>query len=98
MGETKSRPAVLSIRAVLGDADAENGAWKRAINAVSGALQSRRSDVSSPLCLNVVFHVNGRLVPNDFAGVRTGRLDPQARHLVVQAAVPDEPADDGRLE
>jgi hypothetical protein len=93
MGEA-SEPAVLSIGAVLGDADAENMAWKRAINAVSKQLRSYRSDVSSPLRLNVVFHVNGRLAPNEFAGVRTGRFDRQARHLAIQAAVPDGSGDD----
>jgi hypothetical protein len=38
--------------------------------------------------INVVFHVNGRLIPNDFAGVRIGRLDKRKALLVVQAAVP----------
>ena len=87
-------PAMLSIGAILGDSDAENMAWKRAINALTKQAQARRADVSSPLGVNVVYHVNGRLVPNEFEGVRTGWFDKERRHLVVQAAVPDEPTDD----
>jgi len=43
----------LSIGAVLGDADSENMAWKRAINALSRQVQSLRDGVESPVRVNV---------------------------------------------
>jgi hypothetical protein len=84
----------LSIGAVLGDADAENMSWKRAINALSKQVQAIREGVTSPVRLNVVYHVDGKLVPNEFEGVRTGRFDQRAVHLMVQAAVPVGPVED----
>ncbi|MDQ1743138.1 MAG: hypothetical protein QOE23_1477 [Pseudonocardiales bacterium] len=84
----------LSIGAILGDSDAENMAWKRAINAVSKQVQALRAGVDSPLQVNVVYHVDGRLVPNEFEGVRTGRFDKRNAHLLVQAAVPAVPTVD----
>ena len=87
-------PAALSIGAVFGDPDATNMAWKRAINALGLQVQSARVGVVSPLRVNVVYHVNGRLVPNEFAGVRTGRFSAKNAHLMVQAAVPDAASPD----
>ena len=88
-------PPVLSIGVVLGDSDPESMAWKRAINALSRQVQELRQGTSSPLHLNVVYHVDGRLAPNEFTGVRAGRFDKGARHLMVQAAVP-RGQDEGR--
>jgi hypothetical protein len=91
-----SAAEVLSIGAILGDSGSENMAWKRAINDLSKRVQVRRAGLTSPLCLNVIYHVDGRMVPNDFEGVRTGRFDRKTAHLTVQTAVPLEPADDRR--
>lgn len=93
---TESSPAALSIGAVLGDSDVNSMTWKREINALSRDVQVARAAVVSPVKLNVVYHVDGKLVPNDFEGVRTGRFDKRKNHLMVQAAVPDEPVDDRR--
>ena len=89
-------PPVLSIGAVLGDSDPENMAWKRAIHALSREVKALRDGVDSPLRVNVVFHVNGKLAPNEFEGVRTAKFDGQAAHLMIQAAVPPGPAEDRR--
>jgi hypothetical protein len=94
MSETE--PPVLSIGAILGDSGAANMAWKRAINELSREVQASREGLTSPLRLNVIYHVDGRMVPNEFYGVRTGRFDRKTAHLAVQAAVALEPADDRR--
>lgn len=87
---------VLSIGAVLGDSDAENRAWKEAIASLSREVAAQRDGVVSALAVNVVFHVHGKLKPNTFGGVRTGRFDSTGSHLLVQAAVPKDFAGDRR--
>ncbi|NYE21603.1 hypothetical protein [Microbacterium immunditiarum] len=82
---------VLSIGAVLGDSDATNVAWKRAIAALGKEVVALRAGAASPLRVNVVFHVEGRMVPNEFHGVRAGRYRTKDNHLMVQAAVPSGP-------
>lgn len=52
--------------------------------------------VVSPLRVNVIFHVDGRVLPNDLHGVRTGRFSKTKSLLVVQAAVQREPTADLR--
>jgi hypothetical protein len=86
----------LAIGAVLGDSDAGNMAWSRAIGALSLQAQERRQGVNAPVRLNVAYHVDGRLVPNEFTGVRTGRFDKRTNRLVVQAAVPGDSVEDKR--
>lgn len=89
-------PPVLSIGAVLGDSDLESMAWKRAINSLSREVKALRDGVNSPLHVNVVFHVDGKVAPNEFEGVRTAKFDEPAAHLMVQAAVPSGPVEDRR--
>lgn len=81
-------PAVLSIGAILGDSDSESLAWRRAVGSLGKQVMEAREGVESPLRVNVVFHIDGELVPNNFAGVRTGRFSKKDSHLLVQAAVP----------
>lgn len=78
---------VLSVGAVMGDTDAEK-AWGPAIGTLTMRVRELRDNVDSPVRLNVMFHVDGRLVPNDFEGVRTGRFRKKDASLIVQAAVP----------
>lgn len=80
--------ASLLIGAVLGDSGAANMEWSRAIGRLSRVFEDASHDVASPLRVNVVFHVAGTVLPNEFAGVRTGRYRRADRLLVVQAAVP----------
>ncbi len=87
-------PALL-IGAVLGDSGAESMAWSRAIGTLSRKAEELSVDLSTPVRVNVVYHVDGMTLPNEFEGVRTGRFDRPKTLLVVQAAVParipDEP-------
>jgi len=92
---TQDVPA-LSIGAVLGDSDSESMAWSRAIGALSMQVQGLREGVSSPVRLSIAYHVDGRLAPNDFVGVRTGRFDKRSSRLQVQAAVSEAHAGDRR--
>lgn len=95
MDSTTMAPA-LSIGAMLGDSDAENRAWKLSISEVGTKVMALRDGRTSPLNLNVVFRVEGKLAPNDFIGVRTGRFSKGSSHLMVQAAVPPGPVVDRR--
>ena len=65
---SEDKPA-LSIGAVLGDSDPVNRAWKREINALSRKVEEISAGVSTPLRVNVIYHVDGRLAPNEFAGM-----------------------------
>ncbi len=87
-------PVVFSIGAVLGDYSPENNAWKVDINALGQQAMTLRDGIVSPLCLNVVFHVDGKLAPNEFTGVRTGGFSKKTSHLIVQAAVPNGSTND----
>lgn len=61
------------------------------------AVIALREGVSSPLNVNVVFHVEGRLLPPvEFEGVRTGTFRRKTMDLMVQAAVAPEPVADRR--
>lgn len=86
----------LSVGAVLGDSDARSMAWSRAIGALSVQAKARAADVVSPLLIDVVYHVDGRLAPDEFQGVRTGRFTKATPLLVVQAALPRELTPDPR--
>lgn len=86
---------VLTVSAVMGDIDGER-AWGSAIGALSMRAGQLREGVTSPVRLSVVFHVDGRLAPNDFEGVRTGRFRKKDRLLTVQAAVQSGPVEDRR--
>jgi hypothetical protein len=78
----------LVIGAVLGDSDAASMAWSGAIGALSRTVERLSEGVETPICVNVVYHVDGRIAPNEFEGVRTGRFDRADSLLIVQAAVP----------
>jgi hypothetical protein len=80
-------PALL-IGAVLGDSDTESMAWSHAIGTLSRKAEELSVGLSTPVRVNVVYHVNGRILPNEFEGLRTGRFDKPNALLVVQAAVP----------
>lgn len=79
---------VLQIGAVLGDSDMESMAWSRAIGTISREAEVLSAGSDSPIRVNVIYHVDGRLAPNEFEGVRTGRFSKASSLLVVQAAVP----------
>lgn len=88
--------SALAIGAILGDSDMESMAWSRAIGALSQRVETLSLGLTSPLRVNVVFHVDGKLAPNEFVGVRTGRFSKGKSLLVVQAAVPPGPGEDRR--
>jgi hypothetical protein len=90
-----SSAPVLSTGAVV-DSDAESKAWKLAISSLGKEIMSLRESVDSPLCVNVVFHVDSKFSPNEFEGVRPGRFSKKDSHLLVQAAVPLGPVEDRR--
>jgi hypothetical protein len=84
----------LLIGAILGDSDAKSMAWSRAIGALSREVEGLSVGLSTPVRVNVVYHVDGRVTPNEFEGVRTGRFNDAKSLLVVQAAVPADMPDE----
>lgn len=94
MGEEKVMD-ILEIGAILGDSDSESRAWGDAIGELSlkAASQLTPGDASA-ISVNVIFHVDGRIAPNEFEGVRTGRFSKAKRLLVVQATIAKDPVDD----
>lgn len=84
----------LSIGAILGDSDSKNMAWSRQINTLSQKVQIARQDIVSPIRVNVVFHVDGKLAPNEFIGIRTGRFSKKQSKLMIQAAISLDHVDD----
>lgn len=91
---TSNEVPPLSIGAIMGDADMKSRQWGRSIGAVDRVIVARREGVVSPLNVNVVYHVDGRIAPNEFTGVRTGRFGKALSLLVVQAAVSDTSLED----
>ncbi|GAA4361697.1 hypothetical protein [Angustibacter luteus] len=85
----------LAIGAVLGDSDSESRDWGRAIREVSMEASALCAEVNSPILVNAVLHVDGRIVPNEFTGVRTGRYDRHTHVLVVQVAMGNHAPVDG---
>ncbi len=86
---------ILEIGAVLGDSDSESRAWGDAIGELSlRAASLHTSDNASAISVNVIFHVDGRIAPNEFEGVRTGRFSKAKGLLVVQATIAKEPVHD----
>jgi len=95
--DDEERPDALSIGAVYGGTWSIDESWRLDIQRVMQEVMVLRRGVESPLNLNVVFHVDGELLPPvDFEGVRTGTFSRRLMHLMVQAAVPRHTLDDQR--
>lgn len=90
-------PKALSIGAVFGGSPEVDEQWRPEIQRLMNAVIVFREGVRSPLAVNVVFHVEGSLLPPvEFEGVRTGTFSRKTMQLMVQAAVPREPVHDRR--
>ena len=89
----------LSIGAVIGGSTPQNARWERGIISLTRRVNAARGDVTTPLNVNVVFHVPGDIIQPDYVGVRTGSFRQRDSLLMVQVAVPaEEPPDvDGAL-
>jgi hypothetical protein len=85
---------VLSLGAMVGGTRPSARAWREAVMALARRVAAARNGVDSPLRVNVVYQVPGELIPVKFDGVRTGRYAPADRHLLVQAALPEELPDE----
>jgi hypothetical protein len=85
---------VLSIGSVIGGSTSTNRRWRDAIGELTRAVADARTNVASPLNVNVVFQVPGNVVRPDFEGARTGRYSKADRLLLVQVALPGEVPED----
>lgn len=89
-------PQPLSIGAVFGGTPDLDKAWDPGITRIMNAVIQARYGTTTPLAVNVVYHVTGELLQAEFSGVRTGTFSRKRMLLMVQAAVPPEPVDDRR--
>jgi hypothetical protein len=85
---------VLSVGSVVGGSTPTNRRWRDAIAELTRAVAEARTEIASPLNVNVVFQVAGNVVQPDFEGARTGQFSKANRLLLVQVALPAEVADD----
>lgn len=84
----------LAIGSILGDSDSVSRAWGRAIGALSLRVMAPSEKIDTPLRVNVIFHLDGEYVQNDFEGVRTGSFLKAKSLLIVQAALEGGAVDD----
>ena len=94
--DSAEQPPVLSVGVVFGGTPEVDAYWRPELSTLMKQVIQAREGVTSPLCLNVVFHVDGRLLAAGFEGVRTGVLVRRSKHLMVQAATPGVPVEDSR--
>lgn len=70
-------------------------AWAPALQRAMRSVKAARDDVATVLSVNVVFHIQGEIVPNEFEGLRTGIFSRKTGDLMIQVAlgedVPDDP-------
>jgi hypothetical protein len=85
---------VLSIGSVVGGSTPTNRRWRDAIRDLTSRVVEARSDVDSPLNVNVVFQVPGNIIKPDFDGTRTGRFSKKDSLLMVQVGLPEEVPED----
>jgi hypothetical protein len=83
--------SALSIGAVLGSGTSECQIWERELKSLMRSVKAAREGVSSPLRVNVVFHVPSRHDGPDFDGVRVGRFSKKDSKLMIQVAIPSGP-------
>jgi hypothetical protein len=81
---------VLSIGSVVGGPRADNAQWREGITRLSRRVAEARSGVRSPLNVNVVFQVPGKMLTPDFEGVRTGKFSKKDSLLMIQVALPEQ--------
>ena len=82
---------VLAIGGILGDADEKSEAWSDAIGELNREVQELGWSDYAGLGVNVVFRVDGDILPLDFSGVRSGSYRKERGVLEVQAAMAKEP-------
>jgi hypothetical protein len=88
----QEHPEALSIGSVVGGP--ETTKWEAAITEVRRQVDEACVGITSPLKVNVVFHVPGSILKPDYEGVRTGSFFRKHGLLVVQVALPEEAPED----
>jgi hypothetical protein len=87
----------LSLGAVIGGTSASR-AWEVALKRLAKRVTDVREGATSPLAVNVVYQIPGEVVSPEFTGVRSGPFSRESRELLVQVALPPEPAGDPDVE
>jgi hypothetical protein len=85
-----STPSALSVGVVTGGVRASRE-WSQAVLGVARRVAELRGDATSPLSVNIVYHIPGEVFTPDFEGVRTGRYSAKETLLLIQVAIPTEP-------
>jgi hypothetical protein len=87
----------LSLGAIIGGTSASR-VWELAVKRLARRVAEAREGVVSPLAVNVIYQIPGELISPDFEGVRHGRFSRSDRELIIQIALPWEPAGDPDME
>jgi hypothetical protein len=85
--------AILSVGIVAGGAGA-NRDWEMAVKKFGLRVIEARKSHSSPLAVNLVYHIPGEVFSLGFEGVRAGRYSTSDKRLLVQVGLPRQPAGD----
>jgi hypothetical protein len=85
---------VLSIGSVVGGSSHLNRPWRDAVNRLMNRVAEARSSAVSPLNVNVVYQIPGKILQPEFEGVRTGSFRKKDSLLLVQVALPEAVPDD----
>jgi len=85
----------LSIGAVLGGPELENGYVEREIRRLMRLAKRVDEPSVRRASINVVFHVSGSISQVDFEGLRTAKFSRSEQKLMIQVAVPKDITDSG---
>lgn len=81
---------ILSVSTLVGGSGANCQAWQFAIKTFCHDIKKCIQGRTTPLKLDLAFHIPGNMLKPDFYGVRTGSYFKKMSILVVQIALPDE--------
>lgn len=81
----------LAIGSIIGGLGSRESEWKTAIRRLTRRVADLRDDLTSPLAVNVVFHVPGEIVRPDFYEPRTGKFSRRDGTVMIQVPLPDIP-------
>ncbi|WP_333680495.1 hypothetical protein [Dyella sp.] len=85
---------ILTFGTLVGGSGTNSHRWKDAVWDLSWRIDGVAKTHTSPLKLNVVFHIPGNMLKPEFSGVRTGSYFKKLAALMVQVALPEELAED----
>ena len=84
----------LSMGSIEGGTSPSMARWRDTITNLTIQVATAGQHIESPLSVNVIYQVPGKIVGPDFEGVRTGHYSKKDSSLIVQAGLPVDAPDD----